>query len=66
MSATLFITAIQVFLMGLVSEQISALHYKESNEHDWADQLTIPDETESFRKAGPLEADSREKKIASS
>ena len=31
MSATLFITAIQVFLMGLVSEQISALNYKESN-----------------------------------
>ena len=35
MSATLFITAIQVFLMGLVSEQISALNYKESD--------TIPD-----------------------
>ena len=31
MSATLFITSIQVFLMGLVSEQISALNYKESN-----------------------------------
>ena len=31
MSALMFITSIQVFLMGLVSEQISALNYKESN-----------------------------------
>ena len=30
MSATLFITSILVFLMGLVSEQISALNYKDS------------------------------------
>ena len=33
MSALMFITSIQVFLMGLVSEQISALNYKESNAH---------------------------------
>jgi len=32
MSATLFITAILVFLMGLLSEQISALNYKDSAE----------------------------------
>lgn len=31
MSALMFITSIQIFLMGLVSEQISALNYKESN-----------------------------------
>ena len=31
MSALMIITSIQVFLMGLVSEQISALNYKESN-----------------------------------
>ena len=39
MSAILFITAIQVFLMGLVSEQISALNYKESNAHPDEDAL---------------------------
>lgn len=32
MSALLFITAILIFLMGLISEQISALNYKESND----------------------------------
>lgn len=32
MSALLFITAILVFLMGLISEQISALNYKESSD----------------------------------
>jgi glycosyltransferase involved in cell wall biosynthesis len=37
MSATLFITAIQVFLMGLVSEQISALNYKDSEAQAAAD-----------------------------
>ena len=31
MSAVLFITSILVFLMGLISEQISALNYKESD-----------------------------------
>lgn len=31
MSALMFISAVQVFLMGLVSEQISALNYKDSN-----------------------------------
>jgi len=31
MSATLFITSILVFLMGLLSEQISALNYKDSD-----------------------------------
>ena len=41
MSATLFITAIQVFLMGLVSEQISALNYKESNTHFDADPQPV-------------------------
>lgn len=41
MSATLFITAIQVFLMGLVSEQISALNYKESKAHLDADPLPV-------------------------
>ncbi len=36
MSAVLFITAIQVFLMGLISEQISTLNYKDSSgsEHE--------------------------------
>lgn len=34
MSALLFITSILVFLMGLISEQISALNYKESNGRD--------------------------------
>lgn len=32
MSALLFITSILVFLMGLISEQISALNYKESSD----------------------------------
>ena len=32
MSALLFITSILVFLMGLISEQISALNYKDSND----------------------------------
>lgn len=32
MTALLFITAILVFLIGLVSEQISALHYKDSEQ----------------------------------
>lgn len=41
MSATLFITAIQVFLMGLVSEQISALNYKESNTYSDTDPLLL-------------------------
>jgi glycosyltransferase involved in cell wall biosynthesis len=31
MSALMFITSIQIFLMGLVSEQISALNYKETS-----------------------------------
>ncbi len=31
MSAVLFITSIQVFLMGLISEQISTLNYKDSS-----------------------------------
>jgi hypothetical protein len=31
MSALLFITSILVFLMGLISEQISALNYKDSD-----------------------------------
>ncbi len=34
MSALLFITSILVFLMGLISEQISALNYKESDGRD--------------------------------
>ncbi|MBI3715103.1 MAG: glycosyltransferase family 2 protein [Betaproteobacteria bacterium] len=34
MTAILFITAIQIFLMGLISEQISTLNYKDSsNDH---------------------------------
>lgn len=41
MSATLFITAIQVFLMGLVSEQISALNYKESNKQLDTDSVPL-------------------------
>ena len=32
MSALLFISAIFVFLIGIVSEQISALHYKDSEQ----------------------------------
>ena len=36
MSATLFISAVQIFLMGLVSEQISALNYRESDSNDEA------------------------------
>lgn len=46
MSATLFITAIQVFLMGLVSEQISALNYKESNTHSDTDPLLLGHNTD--------------------
>ena len=46
MSATLFITAIQVFLMGLVSEQISALHYKESNTYSDTDPLLLGHNTD--------------------
>ena len=46
MSAILFITAIQVFLMGLVSEQISALNYKDSNTHFDADALSGRHEVE--------------------
>ena len=34
MSALMFISSIQVFLMGLVSEQISALNYKDSDNKD--------------------------------
>ena len=33
MSALLFITSILIFLMGLISEQISALNYKESSDN---------------------------------
>jgi len=47
MSATLFITAIQVFLMGLVSEQISALNYKDSNVNIDVDGL--PDGSKNHR-----------------
>ena len=50
MSATLFITAIQVFLMGLVSEQISALNYKESNAHPDVDRLFVPHTSGSHEK----------------
>ena len=46
MSAILFITAIQVFLMGLVSEQISALNYKDSNTHFDADPPSLPPKVE--------------------
>ena len=34
MSALLFITSILIFLMGLISEQISALNYKDSDNRD--------------------------------
>ena len=64
MSATLFITAIQVFLMGLVSEQISALNYKESNSD--ADtqpgQLTVGDPLEAVHSR----VDSAELPVANS
>jgi glycosyltransferase involved in cell wall biosynthesis len=40
MSALLFITSIQIFLMGLVSEQISALNYKESTMRSTPDAET--------------------------
>jgi glycosyltransferase involved in cell wall biosynthesis len=43
MSATLFITAVLVFLMGLLSEQISALNYKDSNADDH--HAPVPDES---------------------
>lgn len=33
MSALLFITSVLVFLIGLVSEQITALHYKDTEKH---------------------------------
>lgn len=43
MSATLFITSVLIFLMGLLSEQISALNYKNS---DNASELaSVPDRT---------------------
>ena len=44
MSAILFITAIQVFLMGLVSEQISALNYKDS------DRATVDGDEDNMQK----------------
>ena len=53
MSAILFITAIQVFLMGLVSEQISALNYKDSNSHFDADATYGSPEVEN---SAPAEA----------
>jgi hypothetical protein len=34
MSVLLFITSVLVFLIGIVSEQISALQYKESDSAD--------------------------------
>ncbi len=34
MSALLFISAIFTFLIGIVSEQISALHYKDIDQPD--------------------------------
>ena len=41
MSALLFITSILIFLMGLISEQISALNYKESSD---APQFQVEEE----------------------
>lgn len=41
MSALLFITSILIFLMGLISEQISALNYKESSD---APQFRVEEE----------------------
>ena len=63
MSATLFITAIQVFLMGLVSEQISALNYKESNAHPEVDPLVAPHENEVNEKTNRPQAGSSERNV---
>jgi glycosyltransferase involved in cell wall biosynthesis len=57
MSATLFITAILVFLMGLLSEQISALNYKDS------DQTAGPDDSRDHpARSGPERKVSTEEK----
>lgn len=61
MSATLFITAIQVFLMGLVSEQISALNYKESNTLPDTESLPISDVSDEHEKVCGLQGESVER-----
>ena len=65
MSAILFITAIQVFLMGLVSEQISALNYKESNADADAGTLNVRAESSLHEQLSPTQADSNEQALVS-
>ena len=65
MSATLFITAIQVFLMGLVSEQISALNYKESNANIGADALPKSTDSHGHDQTSPILPDSNERPVGS-
>ena len=65
MSAILFITAIQVFLMGLVSEQISALNYKESNTDASAGALNVRAESSLHEQLSPTQADSNERALVS-
>ena len=65
MSATLFITSIQVFLMGLVSEQISALNYKESNAHPDADSISVVHKSGSREQVNQPESCSSEQKVVS-
>ena len=39
MSALLFISSILTFLIGIVSEQVSALHYKDTDNDNGSDSL---------------------------
>ena len=64
MSATLFITAIQVFLMGLVSEQISALNYKESNTLQDAESLPVSQASNEHGKLCGLQGELTERASA--
>ena len=57
MSALMFITSIQVFLMGLVSEQISALNYKDSNALLGAESRPLQNDTRKQKQVAPSQTD---------
>ncbi len=42
MSAVLYLASLFVFLFGIVSEQVSALHYRYSEEHKYTNQDELP------------------------
>ncbi len=59
MSALLFISAIFTFLIGIVSEQISALHYKNIDTSDAGDRrqdAALPADVDARRPPAPLPA----------